>query len=258
MARFDADGFRIVYDDLGEGDPIFLLHGFAADKATNWRLTGWYRLLQNVGFRVIAADARGHGRSDKPTEPEAYAPEGIAGDTIRLMDELDIEQADVLGYSMGGRNAAWLLTQYPQRLRSVVIAGAGINVLPRDDAEEWEDQGYELTADNEKTESLAVPAMTPLYRGATKLGGIAGSLSACLLGSFPNIPAADFADVDVPTAVIAGSRDTVAGSPIPLAASIPGAKAIVVPGRSHLSVVTDAFFKGAVMGLPRRPPKLTA
>ena len=65
---------------------------------------------------------------------------------------------------------------------------------------------------------------------------------------YAGLPAKLFAGVDVPTLVIAGSRDTVAGSPIPLAGSIPGARAVVVPGRSHLSVISDAFFKGAVMG----------
>lgn len=248
MANFNSDGFKISYDDAGKGDAILLLHGFAADRKTNWRLPGWYSLLKDAGFRVIAADARGHGASDKPSDPDDYAPEGIAGDAIRLLDHLDIERADVFGYSMGGRNAAWLLTEHPGRMRSAVIAGAGINLLPLEDAEKWAAKGYKLTADNEKTESLAVPAMTPLYRGATRLGGIAGSLSACLLGSFPNVPASAFAAVDVPTLVIAGSKDTVSGSPIPLAASIPGAKAVIVPGKSHLSVVADAFFKGAVLG----------
>jgi pimeloyl-ACP methyl ester carboxylesterase len=248
MPTFLADGLKIAYDDVGEGDPILLLHGFAADRLTNWKLTGWYRLLTKSGFRVIAADARGHGRSDKPSEPEAYAPEGVAGDAVRLLDHLELTTADVFGYSMGGRNAAWLLTAHADRLRSAVIAGAGINVLAKRDALRWKKRGYELTGDNEKTESLAVPAMVPLYKSATRLSGLAGSLSACLLGSFASLPASAFAEVDVPTLVIAGSRDTVAGSPIPLAGSIPGARAVVVPGRSHLSVISDAFFKGAVLG----------
>ena len=89
MPSFKSDGLKISYDDVGEGDPILLLHGFAADLLSNWKLTGWYRLLTRSGFRVIAADARGHGRSDKPTEPEAYAPDGIAGDTVRLLDHLE-------------------------------------------------------------------------------------------------------------------------------------------------------------------------
>ena len=248
MPFFEVDGLRLAYDDVGEGDPILLLHGFAADRLSNWKLTGWYRLLTSCGFRVIAADARGHGRSDKPTEPGDYAPEGIAADSIRLLDHLDIEWADFFGYSMGGRNVAWLLTAHAERIRSAVIAGAGINVLAKRDATRWQKRGYKLTGDNEKTESLAVPAMVPVYKRATRLKGLAGSLSACLLGSFASLPAKAFAEVDVPTLVIAGSRDTVAGSPIPLARSIPGAEAVVVPGRSHLSVINDAFFKGAVLG----------
>ena len=79
MYTFESKGFEIAFDDDGEGDPIILLHGFAADRRTNWKLTGWSKLLQKAGFRVIAPDARGHGRSDKPTDPKDYAPEGIAG-----------------------------------------------------------------------------------------------------------------------------------------------------------------------------------
>ena len=94
MANFISQGFKIAYDDIGEGDPIVLLHGFAADKATNWRLTGWYRLLQNAGFRIIAPDSRGHGKSDKPSDPDDYAPEGIAGDVIRLLNHLKIRKAE--------------------------------------------------------------------------------------------------------------------------------------------------------------------
>lgn len=95
MNSFDSQGFQIAYDDDGEGDPIILLHGFAADRRSNWHLTGWTRLLRNAGFRVIAPDARGHGRSDKPTDPKDYAPAGIAGDVIRLMDHLEIESGPV-------------------------------------------------------------------------------------------------------------------------------------------------------------------
>ncbi len=249
MYTFDSKGFEIAYDDDGEGDPIILLHGFAADRRSNWRLTGWTRLLVKAGFRVIAPDARGHGRSDKPTDPKDYAPEGIAGDVIRLMDHLEIDKADLMGYSMGGRNAGWLLSKKWRRFKSVIIAGTGLNLLKVDDPEKWTSRGFELTADNKKTESLAVPAMTPLYRKVSEFGGRAGALSACLLGSFPSLPEEAFEKVrNTPTRVIAGSRDTVSGSPVPLAECIPGAKAVVVPGRSHLSCITDGFFKGAVMG----------
>jgi pimeloyl-ACP methyl ester carboxylesterase len=248
MNTFDSAGFEIAYDDIGEGDPIILLHGFAADRRSNWRLTGWYKLLANAGFRVIAPDARGHGRSDKPTDPKDYAPSGIAGDVIRLMDHLEIEKADLMGYSMGGRNAGWLLAKKRRRFKSVVIAGTGLNLLTVDNPEKWTSRGFKLTADNNQADSLAIPSMVPVFEKVSKFGGRAGALSACLLGSFPGLPEEVFAKVRTPTLVIAGSRDTVSGSPVPLAESIPSAKAVVVPGRSHLSCITDSFFKGAVMG----------
>lgn len=246
--HFRSQGLGISYDDIGEGAPIVLLHGFGASRRLNWRVTGWYDALRQAGYRVIAPDARGHGASDKPTDPAAYRPEGIAGDTIRLLDHLRLERACLFGYSMGGRNAAWLLAHHPDRFEAVVIGGTGINLLRIDDAEAWTRRGYALTADNARTESLAVPSMTALYRRATRRGGRVGALAACLLGSFPNMAAAEFAQVAVPVLVACGSKDTLAGSPIPLAESIPGAKAAIVPGRTHLTAITDPFLKGAVIG----------
>ena len=246
--HFDADGVTIAYDDLGEGEPILLLHGFAADRRLNWQATGWYDLLIRAGYRVIAADARGHGRSDKPTDPAAYRPEGIAGDTLRIMRHLGLRRAHLLGYSMGGRNVAWLLARHPSRFLSGTIAGAGLNVLKVTDPARLEKRGFRLTADNRKTKSLAIPSMEKLYERATGRGGKLGALAACLLGSFPSLEESFFARVSAPVLVICGEKDTTSGSPIPLAEAIPGAKAVVVPGRNRLSAVTDPFFKGAVLG----------
>jgi pimeloyl-ACP methyl ester carboxylesterase len=245
---FRTDGLRIAYDDLGDGEPVVLLHGFTADRRLNWRMTGWYDTLLGAGYRVIAADARGHGQSDKPADVAAYRPEGIAGDTLRLLDHLGLARAVLLGYSMGGRNAAWLLSRHPKRFRSVVIGGQGLNLLPMGDARRWARRGFQLTADNSRQESLAVPAMVPLYRRAARRGGRVGALAACLLGGFPSLAASEFAKVRVPVLVACGGKDRLSGSPIPLAGSIPGAKAVVVPGCSHLGTVSNAFFKGAVLG----------
>ena len=192
---FKSQGVRIAYDDVGKGAPIVLLHGFSASRRLNWKLPGWYDTLNAAGYRVIAFDARGHGQSDKPSDVESYRPEGIAGDAIRLMDHLGIRKASLLGYSMGGRNAAWLLANYPNRFDAVVIGGTGLNLLPAGEARRWAARGYALTADNEKTESLAIPAMVPLYHRATRRGGRMGALAACLLGAFPNMSAGDFARV---------------------------------------------------------------
>jgi pimeloyl-ACP methyl ester carboxylesterase len=231
---FDADGLRLAYDDVGEGEPIVLLHGFAADRRLNWKLPGWYDVLTSAGYRVLALDARGHGQSARPADVEAYRPDGIAGDALRLLDHLGLRKACLFGYSMGGRNAAWLLAHHGRRFRAVVIGGTGLNLLAPAEARRWAKRGFALTRDNANTESLAVPAMVPLYRRALQRGGRTGK--------------ADFARVRTPALVACGSKDTLAGSPIPLAASIPGARAVLVPGRNHLSVVADPFLKGAVLG----------
>lgn len=248
MPSFDSEGLRISYDDLGDGDPIVLLHGFAADRRVNWRMTGWYDLLRQAGFRVIAPDARGHGESAKPGDPAAYRPEGIAGDVVRLLDHLQIRRASLFGYSMGGRNAAWLLQAYPARFVTGVIAAVGMNLLHVDDPARWTSRGFHLTADNAKSTSLAVPGFERMYGHVARRGGRLGALAACLLGSFPSMRDSQLARIRAPTLVVCGARDTLAGSPIPLAESIPGARAVIVPGRSHVSVVADPFFKGAVLG----------
>jgi len=247
---FEADGLRLAYDDVGDrdGEPIVLLHGFAADRRLNWKLPGWYDTLANAGYRVLALDARGHGLSAKPSDIDAYRPEGIAGDALRLLDHLELRKACLLGYSMGGRNACWLLAHHGRRFRAVVIGGTGLNLLAPADARRWAKRGFALTRDNANTESLAIPAMLPLYRRAVQRGGRTGSLAACLMGAFPNMGKVDFARVRTPALVACGGKDTLSGSPIPLAASIPGAKAVIIPGRNHLSAVADPFFKGAVLG----------
>lgn len=258
MAKFNSNGITIDYDDTGSGRPVVLLHGFAANRHNNWRISGWYRALEKAGYRVIAADARGHGRSDKPTDPQDYGPQAIAGDVINLLDHLELEQADLFGYSMGGRNAAWLLSQYPQRFGAVVIGGTGVNLLNVQEAKDWETQGYRLTADNKPRSSLAFPGLEPFLKQAVRFGGRPAALSACLLGAFPSMSRADFDGVDTPALVICGEKDRVSGSPEPLAASIPNARAAVARGKNHMTAIADSFVKSCVLDFLGEQRKLAA
>lgn len=72
MTQFTTapDGVRIAYEIAGEGEPIVLVHGFAASRVQNWRAPGWYETLNKAGYRVVALDCRGHGESDKPHDFE--------------------------------------------------------------------------------------------------------------------------------------------------------------------------------------------
>ena len=94
---FDSAGVRIRYVSAGQGEPIILIHGWAADAEM------WDSLMQDLSrdYRVIAFDCRGHGRSDKPTDPKQYGME-MVNDVVRLMDHLGFSKAHIVGYSMGG------------------------------------------------------------------------------------------------------------------------------------------------------------
>ncbi len=129
MTSFDSDGVEIAYIDEGEGEPLLLIHGFASNVAANWVDPGWVRTLTQSGRRVIAYDNRGHGRSEKLYDPDVYGAPLMAEDGRRLLDHLGITRADVLGYSMGARIAAFLTLAHPERVRSLILGGLGINMV---------------------------------------------------------------------------------------------------------------------------------
>jgi len=113
MPSFHNGDVEIAYLDEGEGDPILLVHGFASSKNVNWVYPTWVSELKKNGRRVIAFDNRGHGDSSKLYDPAAYEIGIMAGDISALMDHLNIERADVMGYSLGSRMTAVLALREP-------------------------------------------------------------------------------------------------------------------------------------------------
>jgi pimeloyl-ACP methyl ester carboxylesterase len=119
----DASGVKIRYIDSGKGETIVLLHG-GTSNLESWTSRGVVANLEK-DFRVIAFDARGHGKSDKPREPAAYGRQQ-ALDVVRILDALKIERAHIVGFSLGGSTVAQLLTLHPERfLTAVQVASAG-------------------------------------------------------------------------------------------------------------------------------------
>src|SRR4051812_29997443 len=96
------DRTNIHYEIEGAGFPVVLLHGIIANYELNWKLPGISQALVDAGHQVIGVDARGHGASGKPHGASAYADDAMAKDIASLFDHLALEQADVVGYSMGG------------------------------------------------------------------------------------------------------------------------------------------------------------
>lgn len=120
---FDSNGVRIHYTVEGQGEPVILVHGVAANADLNWRRPGVIRALSK-DFKVVAFDLRGHGLSDKPHEVEKYGIQ-MVDDIVRLMDHLHIEKAHVAGYSLGGFLLLKLLATHPDRVASAAICAAG-------------------------------------------------------------------------------------------------------------------------------------
>ncbi len=250
MDRFLADGIQIAYEQLGKGDPVLLIHGFASNVRTNWRDTGWMAFLASHSFRAIALDNRGHGASEKLYSADAYSGPKMAEDARLLLDHLHIAKTDIIGYSMGARIAAFLALAHPERVRSAVLAGLGENMIhgvgdPRplaaallaEDVSEVSDpnaRAFRVFADQTKSDRRA--------------------LAACIMASRDRIPASELGALKVPALVAVGTEDAIAGPAQPLADVIPGAQVLDIPGRDHMKAVGDRVFKEGVLEFLKRRP----
>ena len=117
------DGTRVYFEDHGgDGAPVILHDGFAdsVQDLREWALTD---ALASEGLRVILADHRGHGRSDKLNDPAAYAMPLRVADAVAILDRLGIERAHFVGRSWGGRLCFGIGEHARGRVRSLVIGG---------------------------------------------------------------------------------------------------------------------------------------
>jgi pimeloyl-ACP methyl ester carboxylesterase len=119
-----SDGVKLHYLELGQGSPVILIHGYGGDARYRWFDSGVAQHLAR-NHRVLALDCRGHGKSDKPRDPNAYGPR-MAGDVVALMDHLGIARAHVHGYSMGGGIVTELLDRQPDRIVTASYGGSGV------------------------------------------------------------------------------------------------------------------------------------
>jgi pimeloyl-ACP methyl ester carboxylesterase len=250
MPRFAHEDVEIAFLDEGEGEPIVLIHGFASNKEVNWVAPGWVTTLTRAGRRVIALDNRGHGQSTKLYEPAAYHSATMAQDVRALLDHLALPRADVMGYSMGARIAAFLALADPQRVRAAVLGGLGIHLVEGVGLPETIALALEAPTRAEVTDPTGF-----MFRSfAEQTKSDLRALAACMRGSRQTLSAAEVGRIAAPLLVAVGGKDRIAGSPQALAALIPGARALEIPDRDHMLAVGDRAFKQGVLEfLARRP-----
>jgi len=250
MQRLDSDGVSISYLDEGEGDPILLIHGFASNSTVNWRNTNWIKTLNGAGFRVIAFDNRGHGQSEKLYDPSEYGAPVMAADALRLLDHLGIARVDVMGFSMGARIAAFLTLAHPERVRSVVFGGLGINMV----SGVGEAEPIAAALETSNAEAIEDDDARAFRVFAEQTRSDRRALAACMRSSRNKISAEQLAAITVPVLVAVGTDDTIGGSGAELAAIIPGAAFLEIVGRDHMKSVGDLSYKKGVLNfLARRP-----
>ncbi len=125
MPIIRVNNVNLYYEIAGEGQPLLLLHGLGS-SSRDWELQV---PVFAERYKVITFDARGHGRSDKPRGP--YSVPGFASDVAGLMREMDIVPVHIVGISMGGMIAFQLAVDFPEMIRSMVIANATPELVVR-------------------------------------------------------------------------------------------------------------------------------
>lgn len=247
---FNSDGVRIAYIDEGTGDPVLLIHGFASSIKYNWTDPAWVRHLTRAGFRVIAIDNRGHGDSEKLYDTKQYAYPNMSEDARRLLDHLGLERADVMGYSMGARNTAFLCLDHPGRVRSAIFGGLGINMV----------RGLAGTGpiaaalEARSIDDVSNPAAKTFRAFAEQTGGDLKALAACMRSARATLTADMIANIQCPVLVAVGTDDVIGGSASELAALIPGAQALDIQRRDHMRAVGDRVYKDGVVRFLRSRP----
>ncbi len=250
---FDSNGVRIHYTVEGKGEPVILVHGFAANADANWRVPGVTQDLAK-DYQIIVLDHRGHGLSDKPHDAAKYGEE-MCRDIVRLMDHLKIEKAHVVGYSMGGYITLKLITMYPERLLSAAPCGAG-----------WEKPGGE----GDKREAIASalenggdfgalfaaispPGKAPIRAGIRSLNFVLGmvndtqALAAAMRGMSGLVVTEEQLRANaVPTLTIVGTDDPLRRGVDQMKGIMANQEIVYVEGGDHITTLRKPEFVGSI------------
>ena len=240
---------ELAYIDLppeegtGNGGIVLLIHGFASTHGVNWIAPGWTKTLTRAGYRVVAFDNRGHGRSQKFYLPADYDTAKMAEDARVILDHLRIERAHVMGYSMGARITSSLALTHPARVRCCLLGGLGIHLvrgvgLPIGIADAMEATSIDALSD-------PTQRMFRAFADANRQD--LRALAACIRGTRQTLTGEEVGRIAAPTLISVGTKDHIAGSAAELAALMPNARVLDIPNRDHNLAVGDRVHKEGVL-----------
>ena len=215
---------QLHFTCAGDGPVLLLLHGNGEDSS--------YFIHQmeefSQDFCVCAIDTRGHGQSPLGTAP--FTISQFADDLLSFMDENELAQADILGFSDGGNIALTFALRHPERVRRLILNAA--NLYP-EGLEPW------LLESFLQSYEAASQSPSPEAQFETKL--------LELMLKEPHIAPEELSALTMPTLVIAGDQDIIQlDHTCLIASSIPDARLAIIPGGHEIANQHPAAFNAAV------------
>jgi pimeloyl-ACP methyl ester carboxylesterase len=212
-----VNGIRLYVETYGKGQPMLQIHGNGESIASMGHQIRFF----SDRYRVIAADSRGHGKSDMGGGRLTY--EQMAEDLNALLEKRGLKSVYVLGWSDGGILGLLLAIHHPDKVGRLAIMGANLNPAG---AYDW---ANDLVAAKEKQ----IAAM--IAKGDTSQPWSRLKQLFDLLGTQPNIPVAQLKTVKAPTLVMAGDRDVIADvHTLEIFHNLPDAHLAIFPGATHM------------------------
>ena len=204
MATFKAkDGTQIYYKDCGAGKPVLFSHGWPLD-GDMW--DSQLNFLAERGYRTIAFDRRGFGRSDQPWN--GYDYDTFASDINDLITTLDLRDVTLVGFSMGGGDVTRYINNYgSERVAGLALLGAVTPIFGKSESyPEGVDQSV-FSGIRDAGQTVSAGALTQTLNIAL-LASLKGTID-CVTAFAETDFRPDMAKIDVPTLVIHGSNDQI-------------------------------------------------
>lgn len=233
MPFANNQGVRIHYEVEGKGRPLVLLHGLGGSLRV-WYDAGYEKPLKN-DYQLILMDARRHGASDKPHDPESYKLELLVSDVVAVLDDLNINKAHFLGYSMGGWIGFGIAKYAPEHFKSLIIGGRDPYKADQDEPNYFLQvykKGMEATL--AMTEKLFGSRMTPKLKAQFKRNDLE-ALIALVSSSDRRLGFEDvLPTMTMPCMLFAGEADSSYSAARKCVESMPNATFISLPNLDHI------------------------
>ncbi|MXP46393.1 alpha/beta fold hydrolase [Altererythrobacter luteolus] len=226
--------------ETGGGRPVVLLHGLFSNADMNWIRFGHAQKLVDAGFEAIMPDLRAHGMSGAPHDPASYPGDVLARDVHTLVEALELEDYDLVGFSLGARTSARAVISglEPRRL---VLSGMGLEGLSG-----WNNRAAFFIDAIDRFDEVkrGDPAfMAVSFMKTMKVDRVAARL---LLQSVADTSSDELAKLAMPTMVLCGDKDNDNGSATRLTEVLPDARYVEIPG-THMSSVTEGALGDALV-----------